>query len=65
MPNRRHCQRQKRVGSIALKVIHELTRMEDIGIFSRVEEPTEWSSGIVVVQKKDRSVRIRVHVNLV
>uniref|UniRef100_A0A3B1J669 ribonuclease H n=1 Tax=Astyanax mexicanus TaxID=7994 RepID=A0A3B1J669_ASTMX len=34
------------------KVKNELQRMEKLGVISKVEEPTEWCSGIVVVPKK-------------
>ena len=34
--------------------------MEAMGIISKVDEPTQWSAGMVVVPKKSRSVRICV-----
>lgn len=34
--------------------------MEGLGVISRVEEPTEWCAGIVVVLKKTGDVRICV-----
>ena len=40
------------------KVREELTRMESLGVISRVEEPTKWCAGMVVVPKKSGSVRI-------
>ena len=42
------------------KVKEELKKMEDIGVISRVEEPTEWCSGMVPVPSKSGSVRICV-----
>ena len=42
------------------KVQEELTRMESLGVISRVEEPTPWCAGMVVVPKKSGSVRICV-----
>ena len=42
------------------KVKAELERMEQMGVVSCVREPTEWCSGMVVVPKADRSVRICV-----
>ena len=38
----------------------ELIRMESIGVISRVEEPTAWCAGMVVVPKKEGAVRICV-----
>lgn len=38
----------------------ELERMESIGVISRVDEPTDWCAGMVVVPKKSGSVRICV-----
>ncbi|XP_030204757.1 uncharacterized protein K02A2.6-like [Gadus morhua] len=35
------------------KVKEELQRMEEMGVIRRVEEPTEWCAGIVVVPKKN------------
>ena len=31
------------------KVKVELQRMEDMGVITKIEEPTEWCSGMVVV----------------
>ena len=45
---------------LRLKVKAELQRMQKLGVISRVNEPTEWCSGMVVVPKKDGSVRICV-----
>lgn len=38
----------------------ELDRMEHMGVISKVEEPTSWCAGMVVVPKKDKKVRICV-----
>ena len=38
----------------------ELTRMETMGVISKVSEPTCWCAGMVVVKKKSGSVRICV-----
>lgn len=42
------------------KVKQELERMESMGVISRVEEPTDWCSGMVPVPTKNDSVRICV-----
>ena len=42
------------------KVKQELTRMEKSGVISRVTNPTPWCAGMVVVPKRDGSVRICV-----
>lgn len=42
------------------KVKAELERMEQMGVVSRVREPTDWCSGMVVVPKADGNVRICV-----
>lgn len=42
------------------KVKNELERMEKTGVISRVDAPTEWCTGIVVVQKSDGQIRICV-----
>lgn len=42
------------------KVKQELSRMESLGVISRVEDPTDWCAGIVVVPKKTGAVRICV-----
>ncbi len=42
------------------KVREELNRMERIGVISKVEKPTEWCAGMVVVPKKSGNVRICV-----
>lgn len=38
----------------------ELKRMEELGVITRVEEPTEWCAGMVVVPKSEGKVRICV-----
>ena len=40
------------------KVKAELTRMEELGVISRIDEPTEWCAGMVVVPKSSGQVRI-------
>ena len=45
---------------LRVKVKSELNRMEANGIISRVTEPTSWCAGMVVVPKKEGSVRICV-----
>ena len=40
------------------KVKIELNRMLNLGIISKVEEPTEWVSSIVVVEKPNGNIRI-------
>ena len=42
------------------KVQDELVRMESLGVISRVEEPTPWCTGMVVVPKKSGAIRICV-----
>ena len=42
------------------QVERELTRMESMGVISKVNEPTPWCAGMVVVPKKSGSVRICV-----
>ncbi len=42
------------------KVQDELERMERIGVISKVETPSEWCAGMVVVPKKSGEVRICV-----
>ena len=42
------------------KVQTELNRMEGLGVISRVDEPTPWCAGMVVVPKSNGSVRICV-----
>ena len=41
-------------------VQEELARMEKLGVISKVEEPTDWCAGMVVVPKPDGRVRICV-----
>ena len=42
------------------KVKEELCRMEKLGVISKVQEPTSWCAGMVVVPKSSGSVRICV-----
>ena len=42
------------------KVKQELSRMEQLDVICRIEEPTDWCAGIVVVLKKTGAVRICV-----
>ena len=42
------------------KVKAELDRMESIGVISKVDEATSWCAGMVVVPKKDGTIRICV-----
>ena len=42
------------------KVRAELERMEQLGVIAKVEVPTEWCAGMVVVPKPDGNVRICV-----
>ena len=42
------------------KVHEELQRMEKLGVISKVNEPTPWCAGMVVVPKKSGAVRICV-----
>ena len=42
------------------KVQNELAHMESLGIISKVDIPTPWCAGMVVVPKKDKTVRICV-----
>ena len=41
-------------------VEQELRRMEDLGVIAKVNEPTEWCAGMVVVPKANGKVRICV-----
>ena len=41
-------------------VKQELERMETLGVISKIQEPTDWCSGMVVVPKADGKVRICV-----
>ena len=38
------------------KVKEELNRMEQIGVISRVDVPTKWCTGMVIVSKADRKI---------
>ena len=42
------------------KVKQELERMEQMGVISKITEPSEWCAGMVVVPKKSGDVRICV-----
>ena len=42
------------------QVEEELKRMEMLGVISKVDQPTEWCAGMVVVPKKNGKVRICV-----
>ena len=42
------------------KVKKEIERMEKLAVISKVDQPTDWCAGMVVVPKKDGNVRICV-----
>ena len=42
------------------KVRRELDRMEKLGVISKVDEPTLWCAGMVVIPKSNGTVRICV-----
>nr|XP_055068361.1 uncharacterized protein LOC129450004 [Misgurnus anguillicaudatus] len=42
------------------KVKEEIDRMERMGVITKIEEPTDWCAGMVVVPKKGGTVRICV-----
>ena len=46
--------------SLMDKVKAELSRMENLGVISKVEQPTDWCAGMVVVPKVNNDVRICV-----
>ena len=51
----------RRVAIPLLNSVHqELERMERMGVIAKVEQPTEWCSGMVVVPKSNSRVRICV-----
>ena len=51
----------RRVAIPLLKAVEkELKRMEELGVIKKVEEPTEWCAGMVVVPKANGKVRICV-----
>ena len=41
------------------KVKQELTRMENMGVITRVDNPTEWCVGMVVVPKPNNNICMR------
>ena len=43
------------------KRVQELNRMESMGVISKVEEPTPWCAGMVVVPKKNGTIQICVN----
>ena len=48
----------RRVAIPLLKAVEkELKRMEELGVIKKVEEPTEWCAGLVVVPKANGKVR--------
>ena len=42
------------------KVKQELDKMEEMGVISKVDEPTEWCAGMVAIPKKSGAIRICV-----
>ena len=51
----------RRVAIPLLQLVkEELSRMEKLGVISRVNQPTEWCAGMVVVPKGNKKVRICV-----
>ena len=44
------------------KVKEELQRMERLEVITKIEEPTDWCAGMVVVPKRNGKVRICVDV---
>ncbi len=46
--------------NVPIPLQEELDRMEKLGVISRVEEPTPWCAGMVVVPKQNGEVRICV-----
>ena len=42
------------------KVKDELSCMESLGVISKIDTPTQWCAGMVVVPKKDKTVRIYI-----
>jgi len=40
------------------KVQEELNRMEAMGVISKIDEPTEWRAGMVIVPKMSGAVRM-------
>ena len=44
--------------AIQLKLKEELDRMESLGVISKVTEPTDWVSSLVIVHKPDGRIRV-------
>ena len=57
MQNHLHCRHPL---PLPPKVAQELAKMEAKGVISKVDEPTPWCAGMVVVPKKSGNVRICV-----
>lgn len=50
-----------KVRTVAIAIARqELERMELLGVILRIDEPIEWCAGMVVVPKKNGSIRICV-----
>ena len=47
--------------SLMKKARAELTRMGKLGVISRIDEPTDWCAGMVVVPKSSGQVRICIY----
>ena len=54
----------RRVEILLPKVKAELERMQALGVISRIEEPTDWCAGMVVIPKQSGEVRICVDLTL-
>ena len=50
--------------SMRKEVQKELSRMESLGVISRIDEPSPWCAGMVVVPKPSGKVRICVNMKL-
>ena len=46
------------------KVQEELSRMQSLGVISHVDQPTTWCAGMVVVPKKNGTIRICVDLKM-
>ena len=46
---------------LRVKVKQELTRMEKFGVISKVDKPTHWCAGMVMVPRKSGDARICVN----